>query len=235
MPRVRGQIGRSIQNQSSNLLQTGQRFTRFNQLRQRHFWSTGMFTPDANGYIAAQILPLFVTPPGQVGQGWPVALSELETNWKASNRIPDNQNFELTELGIQIWTQNTASGGDETVLNPRDQVQVLCNTVVQIRYLTNAVPLGLCSDFAEPSGPFGGTYVPQTIVGNVAEGILSSNGFSAPGLRRRFKVPILLQHGETFSFELNVPRAYLLTAGDDTARVVMRLDFWATESFVEKS
>ena len=235
MPRIRGPIGQSIQQQATNLLESGQRFSRFNQIRQRHFWSSGVFTPDANGYIAAQILPLFVTPPGQVGQGWPVALSELETNWKAANRIPDNQNFELTELGLSILTQNTASGGDESVLPPRDQVSVLTNTVVQIRYLTNAVPLGLCSDFAEPAGSHIGTYTPQTIAGPVAEGIFSTNGFSAPGLRRRFKVPILLQHGETFSFELNVPRAYLLTVGDDTDRVVVRLDFWATESFVEKS
>ena len=235
MPRVRGRIGQSIKDQATNLLESGQRFARFNQLRQRHFWSTGVFVPDANGYIAAQILPLFVTPPGQVGQGWAVAISELETNWKAANRIPDNQNFELTELGCQIWTQNTASGGDESVLNPRDQVQVLTNTVLQIKYLTNAVPLGLCADFAEPAGSHLGTYTPQTVTDPVAAGITSTNGFSAPGLRRRFKVPILLQHGETFSFELNVPRAYFLTAGDDTARVVMRLDFWATESFVEKS
>ena len=235
MPRVRGPIGQSVQNQSTNLLETGQRFARFNQLRQRHFWSTGCFTPDANGYIQAIILPLFVTPPGQVGQGFPVALSELETNWKAANRIPDNQNFEVTEVGCQIWCQTSAAGGDATVLNPRDQVSVVTNTVIQIRYLTNAVPLGLMADFAEPAGSHLGTYRPQPIAAPVAAGITSTNGFSAPGLRRRFKVPILLQHGETFSFELNVPRAYLLTAGDDTGRVVVRLDFWATESFVEKS
>jgi hypothetical protein len=235
MPRVRGSIGRSIKRQSENLLESGQRFIRFNQLRQRHFWSTGVFNPDANGYIQPQILALFVTPTGQVGQGWPVALTDLETNWKAANRIPDNQNFEVTEIGISIWTQTTAAGGDESILPMIDQVQVLTNTVVQIKYLTNAVPLGLASDFAEPAGVHKGAYVPQTVVAPVAEGIMVSNGFSAPGLRRRFKVPILLQHGETFSFELNVPRAYLLSAGADTERVVVRMDFWATESFIEKS
>jgi len=190
---------------------------------------------NANGYIQPQILALFVTPTGQVGQGWPVALTELETNWKAANRVPDNQNFEVTEIGVSILPQVTAAGGDESVLPLIDQVQVLTNTIVQIKYLTNAVPLGLAADFAQAAGPHLGAYVPQTVTAPVAEGIVSTNGFAAPGLRRRFKVPILLQHGETFSFELNVPRAYLLSANDDTDRVVARLDFWATESFVEKS
>jgi hypothetical protein len=233
---VRGNIGRSVKQQAANLLETGQRFARFNQLRQRHFWSSGVFTPDANGYIAAQVLPLFVTPPGQVGQGWPIALTELETNWKSTNRIPDNQNFEVTEIGISIWAQNTASGGDESILPLADQYSVLKDTVIQIRYLTNAVPLGVAADFAEPAGPHNGRYQPQTDVAPVApDAIVATNGFSSPGLRRRFKVPILLQHGETFSFELNISRAFLLSAGDDTDRVVVRLDFWATESFVEKS
>jgi hypothetical protein len=193
-------------------------------------------TPDANGYVAAQTLALFVTPPGQVGQGWPVALTDLETNWKAANRVPDNQNFELTEIGITILPQVSAAGGDESILPAIDQVAVLTNTYVQIKYLTNAVPLGLCADFAQAAGPYGGDYHPQTDVAPVAPGgIVAHNGFNAPGLRRRFKVPILLQHGETFSFELVISRAFLLSVGDDTDRVVIRLDFWATESFVEKS
>jgi hypothetical protein len=66
---------------------------------------------------------------------------------------------------------------------------------------------------------------------------LQTNGFSGPGLRRRFKVPILLQHGETFSFNFNVPRTFNIVPAVAAPKygLVARLDFWATESFVEKS
>jgi hypothetical protein len=64
----------------------------------------------------------------------------------------------------------------------------------------------------------------------------------APALRRRFKVPILLQHGETFKFTYIVPpgRGPFVARVDPqdaatTPNIDVRLDFWATESFVEKS
>jgi hypothetical protein len=60
-----------------------------------------------------------------------------------------------------------------------------------------------------------------------------SNGLPAPGLRRRLKVPILLQHGETFSFTLELPRA--VWNGGEGNDIYTRFDFWATESFAERS
>jgi hypothetical protein len=76
----------------------------------------------------------------------------------------------------------------------------------------------------------------------------SSNGFPAPGLRRRWKIPILLQHGETFSFTYTIPRPFFVfpvernqPSGLDPdppgvgRYIAARMDFWGTESFVEKS
>src|SRR3990172_4618561 len=92
----------SISKQSTRVLETGSRFTRFDQLRQRHFWSSYYFAPNVNGYITSGTFPVFTVPPGQNGQGFPagVALTERETNWKSQNRVPDNQNFEITEIGV---------------------------------------------------------------------------------------------------------------------------------------
>jgi hypothetical protein len=232
-------LKKSIKDQARNVLVTGQRFKSFNQMRQRHFWSTYYFTPDANGYIAANPnLQVFVTPAGQNGQGFPsgVTLGDKETNWKSQNRVPDNQNFEITEIGVSLIpvTQDVvAVGTNQPILSsisPRMANQFLNNTIVQITYLTNSVPLGLAADFAQAAGPQGGSKV------SVSANYSQTNGFAAPALRRRFKVPILLQHGEVFSFGFNIPRSYyvgILASGAGVSPFTARFDFWATESYVE--
>jgi hypothetical protein len=66
-----------------------------------------------------------------------------------------------------------------------------------------------------------------------------TNGFAAPALRRKFKIPILLQHGESFNFTIQVPRNTFVGDGlgavATAAPFLVRVDFYATESFVEKS
>ena len=247
-------LRKGISQQSQKVLETGQRFTRFDQIRQRHFWSNYFFQPDNNGYVSAGRFPVFVTPSGQNGQGFPsgVTMSDRETNWKSSNRVPDNQNFEITEIGVSLGVltpdilQVLPETDYPTVVGvpPQLQTEFLNNTIVSITYLTNSVPLGLAADFGQASAPHLGVFQ-----GNKNNSLLPkwvrSNGFPAPALRRRFKIPILLQHGETFSFAFEIPRAFfvgLSTVTVDGAPVntsaspfIARFDFWATESFVEKS
>jgi hypothetical protein len=260
-------INQQIRNQSTRLLETGSRFDRFDQIRQRHFWSMYYFAADANGYVQSGNFPIFVTPPGQNGQGFPsgITLSERETNWKSQNRVPDNQNFEITELGVSavMLTPDmlAAINGPANIAGiypngwndvpPLVFKQFLDNTVLSITYLTNSVPLGLISDFAQASAPHAGTFQNNFFDTQTfnAGGVFRSNGMPAPALRRRFKIPILLQHGETFSFAFNIPRTFFIgkstganaIQGGNTVRptyigpVILRMDFWATESFVEKS
>lgn len=227
----------SIQRQSRHLLTTGRRFTSFDQIRQRHFWSTAMFIADSDGYILGS-QQLFITPAGQNGQGFPsgVALTERETNWKSANRVPDNQNFEITELGVTptITLNSILPGAINDMQPPTVAASFLQNTVLSITYLTNSVPLGMATDFAQASGPYGGSFAPENdALGTVVNPVVETNGFPAPALRRRFKIPILLQHGETFSFELALPRAVFIGAAGNA--ITARMDFWATESFAEKS
>lgn len=247
-------LQKSIGKQAQGVLTTGERFTRFDQIRQRHFWSSHYFAPDANGYINQGTFPLFIVPVGQNGQGFPsgVQLTERESNWKSQNRVPDNQNFEITEIGVSLGmlTPDVASvfvapftyqAPNIVAVPPRVHNQFLNNTIVNITYLTNSVPLGLCADFGQASAPH---------VGNYTEGgdthVMRSNGFPAPALRRRFKIPILLQHGETFSFSFQIPRSFWIGRTTDSvvpdpainlgvSPFIARFDFWATESFVEKS
>lgn len=239
-------IRRSVSRQATRVLETGRRFVRFDQLRQRHFWSSHMFIPDGNGYIASGTFQLFVTPEGSNGQGFPAGavLTARETNWKSQNRVPDNQNFEITELGVSlgIITPSMGSVFDPAARDPSNEAvydlvhnQFINNTTLSITYLTNSVPLGLVCDFGQASAAHVGTYKAN---GGVTTGsIFRSNGFPAPALRRRMKIPILLQHGETFSFQFDIAagRSFFVGADIPQSAFVARMDFWATESFVEKS
>jgi hypothetical protein len=232
-------IRQSVNRQASRLLETGQRFDRFDQIRQRHFWSDYLFVPDVNGNIASGDYKLFTTPSGQSGQGFPFALTDRETNWKSANRVPDNQNFEILELGVSILPGFDDLQDDVepevAALSANASNEFLRNTILSIQYLTNEISLGYCSDFAQSSAPVMGSYTPNNNVttASIPQEFIS-NGFAAPGLRRRFKIPILLQHGETFTFNFKVTRQFWLSNNTDTA-FIARMDFWATESFVERS
>ena len=236
-------INRDIQRQARRVLYTGNRFNQFEQIRERHFWSTGAFATDANGYVQSTVRQLFHTPSGQTGQGFTGALGIRETNWDSANRVPDNQNFEIKEIGVTPFlVRSDGTDREYSAPSAEDMAQILDNTVVAIRYLTNTIELGLAKDFAQPSAPYVGNYRPyagDAIVGaeNRTTGGAVSNGFPAPALRRRFKIPILLQHGEAFSFQFIVKRTYFandVAASTDEA-FALRLDFWAVESFVERS
>jgi hypothetical protein len=71
-----------------------------------------------------------------------------------------------------------------------------------------------------------------------------TNGVPAAAFRRKLEVPIMLQHGEAMGmviqFPRNVPtlRASVVVQDPDQGGagwVQVRVDWWATESFVEKS
>jgi hypothetical protein len=231
-------ISDGIKRQARKTLVDGSRFKRFDQIRQRHFWSTYRLSSGSDGFIASGSFDLFTTPSGQAGQGFINQLTLRETNWVSANRVPDNQNFEITELGVSATVVDTDTDAHNNSAYPSAyEDEVLRNMPLAITYLTNQVPLGLCVDFAQASGPTVGEYHPA-IAGPTFPvsqyQTFYTNGFAAPGLRRRFKIPILLQHGETFKF------SFLLDPGrgpwvGTNKTFDIRMDFWATETFVEKS
>lgn len=258
-------LANSIKGQAQKVLVTGQRFTSFDQIRQRHFWSTYRFLPDINGYIKSGDFEIFQTPSGQMGQGFGRQLSLLETNWPSANRVPDNQNFEITELGTSVTMTfiNPENPADEAPFKAdwngyaaANQL-LLDNCILSITYLTNTVSYGLCCDFAQASGPQVGFYAPNapqeyplpdgpgTDAPTDKLRNFVTNGFAAPALRRRLKIPILLQHGETFKFTLSIAAGrgpfmwpFFAAAQVDDIQFLafdLRMDFFATESFVENS
>lgn len=246
-------ISSSVQGQASKLLRTGQRFDKFDQIRQRYFWSSYYFdTPAMNDYVTAGTYTLFTTPVGSNGQGFPSGqvITDRESNWKSQNRIPDNQNFEITELGCSVlaadFGTNLAADYQVRYPTPSAMANFFNSAVLSITYLTNSVPLGLLSDFAQAGGPaLGVATVPTPGITPDATNLPSTqnmsftNGFAAPALRRKFKIPILLQHGESFNFTIQVPRNTFVGDGigavATAAPFLVRVDFYATESFVEKS
>lgn len=85
--------------QTQRVLVRGQRFGRFDQIRQRHFWSSYLFVGSS---IAAGAYEIFKSIPGYIGQGYAVPLTIRETNWMGAGRVPDNQNIVITEIGVTL-------------------------------------------------------------------------------------------------------------------------------------
>lgn len=223
-------IRKSVNQQATNVLRTGSRFDRFDQIRQRHFWSSWLIAADANGYAQARQYPFFTAPQGQAAQGYAGATSLRETNWVGSNRVPDNQNFEVTEIGISVYFNQA--------VRPAYRAALLSHFVVGIQYLTNNVPLGVALDYSQASGPTMGQYSPRDFAPAPDPQLprpYATNGFPSPALRRRFKIPIMLGHGETFSFTLTLTRPVWLGSLQSGLQFETRFEFFATESFVEKS
>jgi hypothetical protein len=253
--------------QVAKVLKRGDRMAKFDQIRQRHFWSTYLFIADpTTNVIASGQYDIFKTIPGQSGQGYPtnVNLTTRETNWLNSGRVPDNQNFAITEIGVTVRNAplenstpaNTSSVGIYSQLSATQKTyvnfglgrsltnfdgwQIATNTVLEMSFLTNSVPLGLCADFSQSGGI-------QTMPQNFAAGnevsrfLLNAapvNGLGAAAFRRKFQIPILLQHGENMGMRLNIARSFPILDPEDQGGVgwfEIKVDWWAIESFVEKS
>jgi len=280
----------SIEAQIQKVLTRGQRYASFDQIRQRHFWSSYLFTPGGAGLIQAAAYDIFKTIPGYIGQGYNVPLTTRETNWLGAGRVPDNQNFVITEIGVTIkrppaTPQLVAVGEDDDLvhtpgspftnppsngiaaslapsvvaginglapIHPMDAQAVLYGMVLEMSFLTNNVPIGLCSDFSQSGGMVGFTSNPY-FTSSFSAGWMGldagaspggaflmgdpSNGVPAAAFRRKLEVPILLQHGEQMGMRLNGPRPIYLQplALGGTGWVEIRVDWWATESFAELS
>lgn len=268
-----------VDRQIAKVLERGQRYGRFDQIRQRHFWSSYLFAGYAGSSIPAGPYDIFKIPQGQQGQGYPVPMSTRETNWLGAGRIPDNQNFVITEIGVTIKrppaTRQLTSGTPDlnggtafdsnaprngiaanmtaaqyaaingmAPLLPADVQSILYGTVLEFGFLTNSVPLGFLADFSQPSGAY--TFAPSYYARDLDHNIAvngrqkagdPSNGVPCAAFRRKLEVPILLQHGESQFMRLNVPKAIPIRtlAQGSSGWFEVRVDWWASESFAEKS
>ncbi len=273
-------LEKMVDRQIARVLERGQRYGRFDQIRVRHFWSSYLFAGYAGSSIPAGPYEIFKIPQGQQGQGYPIPLTTRETNWLGAGRVPDNQNFVITELGVTVKrppaTQQMSSPPTPIVdggvafdpnaprngiaanmtaaqygaingmapLLPADVQSILYGMVLEFGFLTNSVPLGYLSDFSQSGGnhTFAPGYYATAADHNVAVSGRQKagdpvNGVPAAAFRRKLEVPILLQHGESQFMRLNVPKAIPIRtlAQGSTGWFEIRVDWWATESFAEKS
>ncbi len=261
-----------IDSQIEKVLTRGQRFEKFDQVRQRHFWSNYLFAVGAGNVIAAAPYDVFRVIAAGTGQGYPagVTLTERETNWRGNGRVPDNQNFVIQEVGVTVLRPpavDVANAGQPTnapvngiwanlpaaiqpliastrPVLPVDAERFLYGTTLEMSFLTNNVPLGLCADFSQSSGIYSQVQPVSTLPNGAPDFGLEDNDFGdgtngvpAAAFRRKLEVPILLQHGEAMGMRLNVHRPITLTSLADLGSgwLEVRVDWWATESFVEYS
>ena len=249
-----------VSRQVSEVLRRGQRMERFDRIRQRHFWSTYLFPYGAGNPIQSGPYELFKVISSQTGQGYPagVTLTERETNWKGNGRVPDNQNFVIQEIGVSVTrppaTPAQSVGplngifanlppaiqaliNNQRPIHPQDAQSILYGTVLEMGFLTNNVPLGLCADFSQSAGVYSQKQLLKTLDPAESLGGDPTNGIPSAAFRRKLEVPILLQHGEAMGMRFNIlrnlPTLGLTEGGAGWAE--LRVDWWATESFVELS
>lgn len=276
-------LQKMVDSQIAKVLERGTRYGRFDQIRQRHFWSSYLFAGYAGTSIAAGSYDLWKIPQGQQGQGYPIPMATRETNWLGAGRIPDNQNFVITELGVTVkrppatrqgavvegdfvpnvnggvaFDPNAPANGIAAALTagqyaringmapilPADAQAILSGMILEFGFLTNSVPLGYCADFSQSAGNycvssnyFGGDADHNIAVTSRQKSGDPTNGIPAAAFRRKLEVPILLQHGESQFMRLNVPKAIPIRslAEGSSGWFEIRVDWWASESFAEKS
>ena len=245
-----------VQRQAAKVLEKGSRFAHFDRLRTRHFWSSYLFAYGGGNAIAAGPYDIYKTTPSGVGQGYPgnTTLTLRETNWRNSGRVPDNQNFVISEIGVTVRRPQpviTATAPADSiyanlpagiqalinpsrVLHPQDYASILYGTVLEMQYLTNSIPMGLAADFSQSAGQISSEGFVSALTTGTGD---PKNGIAAASFRRKFEVPILLQHGETMGMRLNIPRAIstLTLANGGAGWAEIFVEWWAYESFVEAS
>lgn len=269
---TRSSIKSMLEQQGQQLLKTGTMpVAAFDQIRERHIWSkfhvtsgfqgslidaTGLFQP--NGPLS-----FFAAGSGQNGGGLPqgFTLDDLDTNFPGQNRVADDHNFVLREIGVTIEAPRQdvvdASAG-AMVLGPAalwDIDQVLEGGIIKVKYLTNEVIYGSLGQYAQSGGV---SFAAPSLLDSAASGAVSpadvvggnndttakqwrwshnSGGIpAAPKLRRRLDVPIFLPARQTFNFRVFFPRpVQLLTLADGgVGGFTIRIDWWAIESFRER-
>jgi hypothetical protein len=267
-------LQKMVDAQIAKVLERGSRYGRFDQIRQRHFWSSYLFAGFAGTSIPAGPYDLFKIPSGQQGQGYPIPMATRETNWLGAGRVPDNQNFVISEIGVTVKRppanpQDEGPGTAFVTAPPNgiagnmtaaqvaringvvpilaaDAQAILSGMIVEFGFLTNSVPLGYCGDFSQAGGnyAFSPAYYASTQQNVAATDKAGrqragdpTNGVPCAAFRRKLEVPILLQHGESQFMRLNVPKAIPIRslAAGSSGWFEVRIDWWASESFAEKS
>jgi hypothetical protein len=157
--------------QAQSLLTAG-RDNRFDQIREREFYSNFLFAPGLNGQIAAGTYELFKVIKGLQGQGFQSPLTDRETNWPQPNRIADDHNLLLVAVHAEINRPTTDTSCYTAAVQPvnpptngtvdlsvplhaADVEAVAFGTILGFTFLTNTIPYGFLADFPGAGGPVG--------------------------------------------------------------------------------
>lgn len=147
-----------------------------------HYWAIGAF--------AVGDYPLFLTPIGNIGQGFPIALTELQTNIRVSGQLPGGVAWRISHVGVDLLDGNNAD----------DNINFLRHTFIDFIRGSSRQTMGLARFFPGGAGSSGyaSTTLPVTDLRTVQNGVPS---FAA---MRELDVPIELPPNEQFSFEMRV-------------------------------
>lgn len=256
-------LKQGIRRQEQRLLEEG-RSVNFRRVRERVFYSRHLFTPGKGGFIPEGTYQLFTTVAGGTGQGYASALTERETNWPQTGRLSSQQN--LVAQGIFARIMRPPS--DPTVypagvdvdysvpMHPEDLASVARGMVLEIKYVTEQVPMGILADFPAPGGVEGfvqaSRQAPGSVFGVAGAGVSGTVDTSeldpaqavqaygqhplpvlqtVPCWMRKFAVPLLIGASEQFSAQLQVyePIPFLGDAPAENVSSIFRYSTGACE------
>lgn len=136
-------------------------------------------------------LSYFATGVGGTGQGFgSTPLTQTETNLPSGGRIPDQQRWVIRELGFYVTSANVAT--DVSLIMHMGNLSLVKPDYQYFYGIPAFWPAGF------------GLYSATTTVG--------TNGFAARTARNMLKVPIVMDPGETFQWNLTITAAPSLTA-----------------------
>lgn len=138
----------------------------------------------------------FVVGVGQIGQGYATALTKTETNLQTARRIPDQERWQIREMGFYM--------ASATVL--ADARKILDNG-----YLWLDKP-DFTFTFGSPAFYPGGAGLSGFSSDTTGLPTVVTNGWPTATARVKLKTPILLDPGETFAFHYSCTLAQTLSA-----------------------
>ncbi len=180
-------------------------------------YDTARLTADSSGVWSSTTERLFATGVGNAGNGFsPKTLAE--TNMQ-KNGLALGSSYRVSSIGVSVYDSSNSAPtgtGDDAFDVAYDIQQIANGAVLQYESSSLLQTFGVLSMF-----PAGGGIVSSGNLGHgssgTAIGSIGNNGIAAAGARFRLQQPLILREGQTFNWNIFLPRDITSVSGATSA------------------
>ena len=185
------------------------------RIGEQAFWSSQRY-PDA-AVVANANDRVFVTPRGQVGQGFPASLSLPETNLRETSRIPSSYAYDVEAIAVQPYYF------DNFPIVGADIRNLLNHCVILWDFIQSQIEIAPVSLIGAGGGIFGATADTGAVEGaSGGSRTMLNNGNGQLWVYRRH--PVLLPSNSTFGLLLSWGSgALVVDGGANNSALIVRL------------